>query len=147
MKESTPAQRSAIGAIVAKLGLDKEGKAELVSQYSNGRTNSSTGLSFEEAGQMLHDLTPGPSPRERGAQTPAGSQKAHGVRMRRQIIAIFHEMGAHLPGTAKIDMERVNAWCTNQGHDKKPLNDYTYEELPKLVGQAKKYLEWYLKKV
>jgi hypothetical protein len=84
--------------------------------------------------------------------------------MRRQVIAIFHEAGWNLPisandeagsppgergggGGVRIDMERVNAWCVKHGYLHKKLNAYTYEELPKLVTQAKKYLEWYLKKL
>lgn len=133
MKPSKPAQRSAIGAIAAKLGLDKEGKAELVSQYSNGRTQSTTGLSFEEAAEMIKAIQLDAKP----LKDKGGYPIAWGNTLRRQVIAIFHEAGWHIDGSAAIDMERVNTWCTNHGHGKKPLNDYTYEELPKLLGRLK----------
>jgi hypothetical protein len=151
MKPSTPAQRSAIGAIAAKLGLDKDAKGALVSSYSNGRTSSSTDLYFDEAALLIKQQQTNPA----GQRDKGGVLIAAGNTMRRQVIAIFHEMGAHLPVEAgastdvrpKIDMVRVNEWCCKSGYLHKELNKYTFDELPRLVYQAKEYLKYYLSKV
>jgi hypothetical protein len=70
------------------------------------------------AHEMGWNLTPGPSPQERG-----GMQKP------------------------KIDMAHVNAWCTRHGYLHKPLDDYTHSELPKLVSQFEEVYKSYLKAV
>jgi hypothetical protein len=142
MKTITPQQLKALHAMLRTNKMEAL-KADLVYGFSGGRTESSKELSMDEARELLVHLDKGAVVRE-GTNHGATNQ---GEKMRRQVIAIFHEMGAHLPSTTKIDMARVNEWCANQGHGKKPLNDYTYDELPKLVGQAKKYLEWYLGKM
>lgn len=63
--------------------------------------------------------------------------------MRRKIIGIFSKMGWRENG--KADMERIYAWVLQYSILKKPLNDYTYEELQKLVSQVeivyKKFIE------
>ncbi|HMP91905.1 MAG TPA: hypothetical protein PKD90_03485 [Phnomibacter sp.] len=132
---STPSQRSAIAAACARLALGKEDKAALVSQYSQGKAISTTELTKAQAAALLQALSRGltANPRQQAAEC-----------MRRKVIAIFHECGWQQPGTASIDMARVNAWCIHHGYLHKKLNAYTYAELPKLVTQAKKYLEWYL---
>jgi hypothetical protein len=144
---SSPAQRTAIAAACARQGLDKEMKQQLVHQYSQGRTTSSTQLTRHEAAALLAAIAkPGSKP---------ANQDDAAARMRRQVIAIFHECGWHTErepvggsqNRPKIDMNRVNAWCIQHGYLHKKLNAYTYQELPKLVTQAKKYLEWYLKKL
>lgn len=147
--QSTKAQRISIAWHCNRLGIDKDTKADLVQQYSNRRTASSSELTVDEAKALIQALhaqgqAPAPSPRQQA-----------GERMRRQIIAIFHEAGWHTPQTPtgpaatrpKIDMSRVNEWCVKQGYLHKKLNEYAPDELPKLVTQAKKYLEWYLKKI
>lgn len=53
-------------------------------------------------------------------------------RMRRKIISRAHEMGWKTP-EGKADIERIDNWCLNYGYLKKKLNQYTYNELPKLV--------------
>lgn len=140
MTPSTPAQRAAIAITCNRLGLDKEAKAELVSQYSEGRTESTTALSMEEARQLLLHLAPdGNNP------APGKTKTNGGARMRRNIIAMAHEMGWKLE-TGKADMERVNAWCLKQ-FGKKKLNDYTCEELPKLVFAFKQVYKHFLNSI
>jgi len=38
------------------------------------------------------------------------------------------------------DYSAVKAWVTKYGYLKKPLNRYTYNELPKLVRQFEQYI-------
>jgi hypothetical protein len=65
-------------------------------------------------------------------------------RMRKKVIALFHKMDYQLP-SGKIDMQQVNAWCVKYGHKHTILNNYSYEELTKLVTQAESYLKTFIK--
>ena len=61
-----------------------------------------------------------------------------------------HRMGWQLaPGGngAKVDMERLNAWCREKSYLGKELNAYTYSELPKLVSQFNEVYKSFLKRV
>jgi hypothetical protein len=58
-------------------------------------------------------------------------------RMRKKIISLAREMGWELRTTAgkAADMDRIKNWVMKYGYLKKPLNDYTINELPRLVTQ------------
>jgi len=47
----------------------------------------------------------------------------------------------------KLDMRRVNNWCLKYGYLHKLLDEYTYEELPKLVTQFEEVYKDMLRKV
>lgn len=94
-------------------------KETLVLAFSNGRCKSSKELTLQEAGALITHL-----------KSLDGSHK-----MRRKIISMAHELGWKIPGTKKIDMDAINEWCKKYGFGKKELNEYTEQELPKLVTQ------------
>lgn len=114
-----------IRAIMAHQGIDEESKAAMCLSVSNGDTASLRELTDAQAITIIRQLNGQPD-------TPPPPGKAQA--MRRKIIALCHEMGwKNTDGT--INMTRVNAYCTQRGYLKKPLNDYTTRELPKLVTQ------------
>lgn len=125
------AQRKIIHALLAKTNLLPH-KQTLVHSFTNGRTQHSSDMNFEEASGLINYLK---------TQDKETQQKE---RMQRKIISLAHDMGWHLPGTQKINMQRINDWCTKYGHAKKPLNDYTLQELPTLVTQFKKVYNTYI---
>ena len=94
-------------------------KAAMVNGISCGRVESTRDLTNDEADALINHLK---------ALEP-------GHKMRRKIIRLAHEMHWHLPGTKKINMERINGWCQQFGYLHKALNEYTNDELPKLVTQ------------
>lgn len=112
------AQNKALHGLLNRTGL-MEQKEALVMAFSNGRVKSSRELAFQEAGALITHLK--------------SLDKSH--RMRRKIISMAHELGWKVPGTKKIDMNAINAWCEKYGFGKKELNQYTEQELPKLVTQ------------
>jgi len=61
-------------------------------------------------------------------------------RMRKKIISMMvHELG--------WTMDKLYQFCIKSGYLKKPLNDYSYEELPLLVTQFGNILESYIPKL
>ncbi|RYG33499.1 MAG: hypothetical protein EOO01_33165 [Chitinophagaceae bacterium] len=93
-------------------------KETLVQTFTAGRSKSSKDLTFQEAGELITHLKAIDS----------------GHKMRRKIIKLAHEMGWKQPG-GKIDLHAIDTWCLTYGFGKKRLNQYTNQELPKLVTQ------------
>lgn len=113
-----PEQLRNLHGLLNRTGLMEE-KETLVLSFSGGREKSSRGLTYQEAGALITHL-----------KSLDGSHK-----MRRKIISMAHELGWKIPGTKKINMEAINTWCKTYGYGKKELNEYTEQELPKLVTQ------------
>jgi hypothetical protein len=130
-----PALNMQLHGLLNKAGLMPQ-KADLVTSFTKGRSESSKELTNDEAKEMITYLT------SITDASDAASQK-----MRRRIISMAHEMHWHLPGTQAINMQRLNEWCENFSYDKKKLNAYTYNELPKLVTQFKIVYKDYLSKL
>lgn len=118
---------------------EKGEKAELILSYTQGRTDTTTGLYAAEARQLIIDLN----------KLLDKPQNAGGEQMRRHIIAMAHEMGWE-KDDRKINMDLVNEWCAKFGYLNKThhtLNQYQYAELPALVSQFKKVYQSYLKSI
>lgn len=121
-----------IRAILSKKGIDEETKEEMVLQATAGRTKSIRMMYTREAISLIRSLN---------GQEDTFQDKAN--QMRRKIIALCHEMGWQTE-EGKIDLRRVNAYCENRGHGRKPLNDYSLKELPTLVTEFEKLHKHYL---
>lgn len=64
--------------------------------------------------------------------------------MRRKVLAMAHKLRwEHEDGT--VNMQSVNNWCINRSYLKKELNDYTYDELPKLVSEFQQMYKSYIR--
>ncbi len=119
--------------ILSKNKIDEEGKEDLVLQFTNGGTKSIREMRKVEAIAMIRALNDTPDTYDDSAN-----------RKRRQILALCHEMGWE-DDQGRVDMTRVNAYCTTRGYLKKPLNDYKPGELQKLVSQFKTMHKNYLR--
>lgn len=111
-----------IQTLINKLKLQGQ-KDGLVMSYTNQRTPSVAKMYLHEAIELLGYLN---------TQTPA-------FKMKGKIIAMAHELGWHKPGTKKINMDDLNAWCIKKGMYKKPLDAHSEKELPHLVTQYEAY--------
>lgn len=125
-------QNSQLYALLNKLGIDTETRQEIVSTYTQGRTSSSSKMSVTECQAMINDL------RQRSPNDTAADQ------MRKKIISLFIKQGYTLPN-GKADMDAINIWTNKYGHQHKNLNNYQYNELPKLVSQAEQMYFTFLK--
>ncbi|PHN00657.1 hypothetical protein [Flavilitoribacter nigricans] len=123
-----------IRTLLTKLGIDEETKETMVLEATGGRTYSIRQMRTIEAIQIIRSL----QGKADDYQVDEAKQ-----RMKRQILALCHEMGwEHDNG--KVDMDRVNRWCQNRGYIKKPFDEFTKAELPKLVAQFKAMHKIYL---
>ncbi len=120
-------------ALLTKTGLQGRRHA-IVWDYSNGRTESSKELTSPEIARIIRDLENGFKELDRSDI------------MRKKIISQAHEMGWELSGH-KADMARINDWCQKFGFLHKPLNQYSYTELPALVSQFDSVYRSFLKAI
>ncbi|MFT3750948.1 MAG: hypothetical protein QM768_21725 [Agriterribacter sp.] len=133
MNMITPAQLRAINAILAKTG-QMENKAAIISNATNGRTTHTSELLYEEAKQILQGF----ARIKKQVETPKPTQK-----MINKLFAIAHEMGWVKNVTSvgknglevKKDYTILHNWINKYGYLRKPLNQYSYSELPKLLYQ------------
>lgn len=133
-KLSTYSQIAAIHTLLAKQGL-KDEKRNIVMSFTAGRTESVKEMRNEEAAALIGHLK-SMDPEEKSAD-----------KMRNKILSMAHEMGWHIAGTAKVDMQHVNGWMRSKSYLKKDLDAYRYGELPKLVSQFEEVYKSFLKKV
>lgn len=133
-------QISRIHGLLSKIGVkdDKEYKAELVRQYTNGRETSTTRLSYHEAAAIIKDLE---------SMAPKTQAEIASDVMRKKMLVYAYGMGIINPATGKADVSRVDNWCKAYGYLHKGLNEYTYEELPKLLTQYEQVYKSYLKSI
>ena len=139
----TNQQNKELHALIGQLGIDAEHKEELVYQFSNGRTVSSSEMIIPECQKLINHLraaTKGHTTVSEPKRDPANIQ-------RRKILSICHEMNWKNEISNDIDWERLNGWLFKYGYLKKDLNSYTLYELPKLVSQFEQLLkDYYAKK-
>lgn len=131
-----PAVNRHLHAELNRTGL-LEQKANLISGITNGRTESSREMTNLEANELIRWLKTQPN---------AKPVDPRCEKMRRKIISLAWQMNwtTKTNGQVKADIKRLNAWCEKSSYLHKPLNDYQYAELPKLVSQFEAVYESYL---
>jgi len=114
-------------------------KNDLVADASAGRTESVRELRRKEYGDLINHL----EEKLKGARRDVAPHKKSiqsADRMRKRILSMCYSMGWTLFDPALhrhvADYERLEAWLLKYGYLHKPLDDYTYLELPTLVTQV-----------
>jgi len=139
-------QNKQLHAILGKLKIDKETKEDLVYQFTSNRTKSSREMLMQECQNLINYLN---ALQKGSTQLKArDSGKVYDAcnQMRRKILSICHELQWE-NAEGKIDWTRLNNYLNKYGYLHKPLNDYTYDELPKLVTQFENLLRDAARKV
>lgn len=129
-------QVRAINAILAKKGI-LEDKAALIGSFTEGRTEHSSELTTLEANGLIEMLKKDFIP---------SMEDLRKERMQRKVLAMAHELGwikrskVIIDGkmATKADYTAINNWMVTYSYLKKPLREYSYEELPKLITQFEK---------
>lgn len=124
-------------------GFDIE-REDIISQFTEGKKSGLSALTPTEYRELIKWLNvrfPSPKP----VKTPTPAQAKINLQ-RRKIISIFRQMGYELPD-GKADMAKIYTWVEDYGYLKKPLNKYQLNEIPRLVYQAEKVLESFLKSI
>lgn len=129
----TVPQNKQLHGLLYQTGMTTQ-KRNLVFGFTNGRTEHSSEMLTTEADELIKYL-------KSQDNTVEAANK-----MRRKIIAMCHRLHwTTEPG--KVDMKRLDNWCRDKSYLKKGLNDYTYNELPKLVSQFTELYKYYLTQV
>lgn len=145
----TAKQNRHLHALIQELALSFD-KADLVSQYTQGRTDHSSEMSFIEAENLISYLKV-KSYQAQGQLKPAREvelkeKKAFcpaSDKMRKKIIFLAHQLYWHNEA-GKIDLARIDNWCEKSSPHKKKLNELSRVELVDTVNafeaMYKKYL-------
>ncbi|AYD48218.1 hypothetical protein [Arachidicoccus soli] len=146
--QATKQQIIRIRAIMSRLpGFDEEAKENAVADITFARTVHISEMYDFEANTLITQLQIF-LPAVEMTWKPSTDRRS---KMRRKIIAMAHEIGWNLPpspkGVRKIDMQKLNDWCTKTSYLSKEFNKYTYAELPRLVAQFEKVYHFYLQKL
>jgi len=127
MTTRTKSQNTKLYGLLMRTELWKQ-KSNLVLSFTKGRTEHSSEMTEGEAGELIKYL--------QGIERQAKASHAQRADdMRKKIISMAHEIGWEIPGTNKIDIQRIDRWAQKYGYLHKSFNSYTYQELPKLVSQ------------
>lgn len=123
-------------------GFDIE-REDIISQFTEGKKSGLSTLTPTEYRELIKWMN-GRFPSEKTVKTPTPAQAKINLQ-RRKIISIFRQMGYEQNG--KADMARIYKWVEDYGYLKKPLNKYQLNEIPRLVYQAEKVLESFVKSI
>lgn len=139
---ATKKQLKVFYTILSLRGL-AEMKAQIVSSHSDGRTEHASELAPSEMKALIDKMQLNPTLRFDSTQEAEN-------RMRRRILSLCYTLGWTTlnprKGAQGIDWTRLEAWLIKYGYlHKARLNDYTYNELPKLVTQFENFVKTELK--
>jgi len=127
----TSTQNKLLHALLAQANLTAQ-KANLIHGTTNGRTEKSSELSNFEANELIRYL------RTKLPQLSTNGLDAKADKMRKKILSLAWQMNWTYTNTKRAivcDIKRVDTWCEKYGYLHKPLNEYTYQELPRLLTQ------------
>jgi len=128
---STYSQYFAIERKAKTMGIPVN-RDEVIAGLTHGRTHSLKALSPHEYRELINYMN-------QLVRKQQNDDAAVADRMRKKLIATLCQIDYTIDG--KPDMLRINLWVQQYGHVKgKRLNDYTRQELPKLLTQAEQML-------
>lgn len=121
MKYATKPQVQKINILLGQLGL-KEQKAEIVNNFTCGRTEHSSQMSIDEARTLLMRL----------------AEYSPVERMKSLIFSLAYQSGiiyGNTPDDKKMNAAKLNLFLKERGAVKKELNQMDYAELVKVHRQ------------
>ena len=112
---------------------------ELVLSYSQGRTENSAELTDLETDELIRHLVQLTKPKPVAAHPTRSGVDYQGQQMRRRILSLCYTMGWSVWNEAKqkheVDWKRLNGWMLHYSYAHKPMNEYSYGELQRLICQ------------
>jgi ATP-dependent helicase YprA (DUF1998 family) len=139
MKKATPAQIQKFHALLNQQGL-MEHKKDLVSEFTDGKQTSTKEMTLLEMINAIEHLEANASDAPTKPKIDTALDK-----QRKKIIGLCREMKMEVEKNGKTvaDMPKIYAFIKQKGSLKKDLNEYTSEELSKLIPvieKIKKYV-------
>lgn len=120
----TTEQSNRLHGLLSVLHIDTEQKAWLVEEFTEGRSSSTKDMSTTECQALIDHL----------AKVAVDTNADRANVMRRKAFAIAHELGWET-SDGKVDRNRFDHWMLKYSYLHKGINQYTHNELPKLLTQ------------
>ncbi|MBL7902917.1 MAG: hypothetical protein JNK73_13050 [Bacteroidia bacterium] len=130
-------QNKTLHGLLNELRIDEETKEQLVYDFTSKRETSSSKMLVNECQALINHLIMMKNQTSKSVKTQLDNSPEN--KMRRKVLSVFHEM--NWKNGSGLDWNRINNWMDKFSYLHKPLNNYTKEELPKLITQVEQILK------
>jgi hypothetical protein len=139
--KATKSQIKVLHAALVRRGI-LDMKAAIVSDHTKGRTEHSSDMKYNEMKDLIDSLNAGHNVRH-------SVDKEACNKMRRRILSMCFTIGwtrySLMRLKQEVDYGILHTWMIKYSYLHKALNEYTYDELPKLVTQFESFTKTQLK--
>lgn len=143
-KPITPQQLKALQTCFGRLGFDTEERHGFVSQFTDGRTQSTRELTFDEARRMLSGLNEDPA---KQAAAKAKIAQAEAKKVVGQIYALSlkisflnRDFNLDTPDDFEMNKAKINVFCRSRSKARKNLTEMSLSELKEVKKQLEAIL-------
>lgn len=143
-KPITPQQLKALQTCFSRMGFDTEARHEFVSQFTDGRTQSSRELTFDEARNMLEKLN--------GNQSKQAEEKAKMIQQEARTVVgqiyglslkisfLNRDFNLETPEDFEMNKAKINVFARKSSACHKDMTKMTLEELKAFKKQLEAIL-------
>jgi hypothetical protein len=132
IRKITPQQIKALHAQFRRMGFNDEDRHGFISQFTEGRTDSTAGLTKEEAGLLLTRLNREETDRIR---KEARSLVKQIFSLSFRISFLNKDFSNDTPEDFEMNKAKINQFCRNRSKFRKPITEMTLEELKEVKRQ------------
>lgn len=132
IRKITPQQIKALHAQFRRMGFNDEDRHGFISQFTEGRTDSTAGLTKEEAGLLLTRLNREETDRIR---KEARSLVKQIFSLSFRISFLNKDFPNDTPEDFEMNKAKINQFCRNRSKFRKPITEMTLEELKEVKRQ------------
>ena len=132
IRKITPQQIKALHAQFRRMGFNDEDRHGFISQFTEGRTDSTAGLTKEEAGLLLTRLNREETDRLR---KEARSLVKQIFSLSFRISFLNKDFSNDTPEDFEMNKAKINQFCRNRSKFRKPITEMTLEELKEVKRQ------------
>lgn len=132
IRKITPQQIKALHAQFRRMGFNDEDRHGFISQFTEGRTDSTAGLTKEEAGLLLTRLNREETDRLR---KEARSLVKQIFSLSFRISFLNKDFPNDTPEDFEMNKAKINVFCRNRSKFRKPITEMTLEELKEVKRQ------------
>lgn len=132
IRKITPQQLKALHAQFRRMGFNDEDRHGFISQFTEGRTDSTAGLTKEEAGLLLTRLNREETDRLR---KEARSLVKQIFSLSFRISFLNKDFPNDTPEDFEMNKAKINVFCRTRSKFRKPITEMTLEELKEVKRQ------------
>lgn len=132
IRKITPQQIKALHAQFRRMGFNDEDRHGFISQFTEGRTDSTAGLTKEEAGLLLTRLNREETDRLR---KEARSLVKQIFSLSFRISFLNKDYPNDTPEDFEMNKAKINVFCRTRSKFRKPITEMTLEELKEVKRQ------------